>query len=112
MVNWKDMEQERVLLEADTLGNTVKIRETGMEYTDGLMEKYITESTKRVNIMAKDITGGQMEMNIGENGRITGYGEKESNKRMENSTKTLTKKANASPEVKYSEVVKFLNANE
>ena len=33
-----------------------------MEYTDRLMEKYITDSGKRMTEMVKDITGGQMEM--------------------------------------------------
>ncbi len=42
-----------------------------MEYTDGLMEKYITESTKRITEMEQDITGGQVVMNIGESGRMT-----------------------------------------
>jgi hypothetical protein len=41
-----------------------------MEYTDGLRERYITESSKRVIKMAKDISGGQMVMNIGESGRM------------------------------------------
>ncbi len=72
MVTGKDMEQGRVLMETDTLGNSVMIRNTGMEYTDGLMEKYITESGNRVTDMGKDIKGGQqVAMNIGENGRIT-----------------------------------------
>ena len=47
------------------------IRNTGMEYTDGLLEKYITESGKTVIMMVKHIRSGQMERNIGENGRIT-----------------------------------------
>ncbi len=58
-------------METDTSGNGLMIRNTGMEYTDGLMEKYITESGKRESLMGKDMTGGQMEMNIGESSRIT-----------------------------------------
>jgi hypothetical protein len=50
-----------------------------------------------------------MEMNFGESGRITRNREKESNKRMEYSTKKNMKQATASAEVKYSEVVQFLN---
>jgi hypothetical protein len=42
-----------------------------MEYTDGLKEMYITESGNRVIKMAKDTSGGQMEMNIGDTTRIT-----------------------------------------
>ena len=41
-----------------------------MEYTDGLMEEYITESGNRIRKMGKDITGGQMEMNNGESTRM------------------------------------------
>jgi hypothetical protein len=42
-----------------------------MEYTDGLMEMYITESGNRIIKMVKDTRGGQMAMNIAENGRMT-----------------------------------------
>jgi hypothetical protein len=83
MVKGKDMEHGMVLLETDTSGNSVMISSTGMEYTDGLMEKYITENTNRVRKMVKDIRGGQMAMNIGESSRITCNGERESNKRRE-----------------------------
>ena len=71
MVIGKDMEQGRVLLETDTSGNSVMIISTGMEYTDGLMEKYITESGNRIIKMDKDISGGQMAMTTAETGRMT-----------------------------------------
>ncbi len=76
MITTKDMEQGRLLMETDTSVNGVMIRDTGMEYKDGVMgqnikEMYITESTKRVTEMVKVITGGQMAMNIGDSGRIT-----------------------------------------
>ncbi len=100
MASNKDMEHTRVLMETDTSGNTVMIRNTGMEYTDGLMGQYITDSGKRVNIMVKDIRGGQVAMNIGESTRITCYGEKESNKKREYSTETHMKKASVSAGVK------------
>ncbi len=111
IVTGKDMQHTRVLRETDTSGNTVMTRNTGMEYTDGQVEDYITESGKRVTEMVKDIKGGQMEMNIGENGRITCNREKESNKRMEYSTKKNMKKTTALAEVKYSEAVKNFNTN-
>jgi hypothetical protein len=66
-----------------------------MEYTDGLVEMYITESGNRITKMAKDITGGQMEMNIGESGRMTYNGEKESNKRREYFTETSMMESSA-----------------
>ena len=77
---------------------------TGMEYTDGLMEEYITESINRITKMAKDITGGQMDMNIGESGRITCNGERESNKSREYYIEKNTKKASASARVKNREI--------
>ena len=55
MVRQKDMEHGRVLMDLDTSGNTVMMSITGMEYTDGQVEKYITESGKRINTMDKDI---------------------------------------------------------
>jgi hypothetical protein len=105
MVREKDMEQGRVLMETDTLGNTVLIRNTGMEYTDGQVEEYITESGKRIREMVKDIRGGQMAMNIGDSGKIACNREKESNKRMEYFTKTHMMKIIALAGVKYSEIL-------
>jgi hypothetical protein len=66
-----------------------------MEYTDGLMEEYIGEKTNRIRKMGKDITGGQMEMNIGESSRITRNGERESHKRREYYTEKNMMKASA-----------------
>ena len=71
MVNTKDMEHTRAVMETDTSGNTVTIIITGMEYTDGVMGQYITESGKKVIKMVKDISGGQMEKNIGDSTRMT-----------------------------------------
>jgi hypothetical protein len=84
---------------------------TGMEYTDGLMEQYITESGNRITKMAKDIRGAQMAMNIGENTRMTCNGEKESNKRKEYFTETSMMESSSSAEVKYSDLIKSLSRN-
>ncbi len=70
MVTVKDMERGRMLKEKDTLDNTVMMRNTGMEYTDGQVGQYITESTNKINKMVKDIRGGQVVTNTGESGRI------------------------------------------
>jgi hypothetical protein len=111
MVRKKDMEDiKRWAMETDSSGNTWMMSSKGMEYTDGLMEECITESTNRIMKMAKDITGWKMVMNIGENTRITCYGERESNKRREYYTETNTKKASASAGVKFSEL-KSLSRN-
>jgi hypothetical protein len=53
------------------------VSNTAMEYTDGLMEKYITESGNRIIKMVKDTRGRQMVLNIAENGRITCHMERE-----------------------------------
>jgi hypothetical protein len=80
---------------------------TGMEYTDGLMEMYITDSGNRIRKMDKDIPGGQMAVNIGESTRMTRNGERESNNRTEYYTMSNTKKASSSAGLKYSEVLDF-----
>jgi hypothetical protein len=67
----------------------------GMEYSDGLMEKCITENGKRVNKMGTDITGGKMAINILENSRMTCYGEKEYSKTKKNCIETIMNKASA-----------------
>jgi hypothetical protein len=62
--------------------------------------------------MAKDIRGGQMDMNIGESTRITYNGERESDKKTEYYTMSNTKKTNSSPIVKYNEVLQTLSRNQ
>jgi hypothetical protein len=71
------------------------IARTGMEYADGLMDKYITGSGNIIIMMGKDITGGQMEMNIGESTRMACDGEREYSKGVEYFTETNTKKTRA-----------------
>ena len=61
--------------------------------------------------MAKDISSGQMEMNIGESTRMTRNGETESNKRKEYFIMSNTKKTSLSPGVKYNEVLQSLSRN-
>jgi hypothetical protein len=87
------------------------ISNTGMEYTGGLMEEYITENGNRLRLMGKDITGGQMEMNIGESTRMTCNGETESNKRREYYTMSNMKKATSSAGFNYSELLQSLSRN-
>ena len=76
-----------------------------MEYTDGLMEKYIMENGNRVIEKAKDITSGQMVMNIAENGRMTRNGEKESKKKTDNYSEINMKQTTASAGVKYRKIL-------
>jgi hypothetical protein len=78
---------------------------TAMEYSDGQVEKYIMENRNRIIQKAKDITSGQMVMNIAENGRITRNGEREYSKKTDNYTEINTKQAIASAGVKYRKVL-------
>ncbi len=96
MVREKDMEHRKVLMERDTWGNTVMISNTGMEYTDGEVEQYITENINWVIKMDKDITGGQMAMNIMESSRVTRDGDRESHKKTDYFTETHLKITSAS----------------
>jgi hypothetical protein len=107
MITGKDMEHGRGLMDTDTSGNGSIMSDTGMEYTDGLMEECITDNGNRINKMAKDIKGGQVEMNIGESSRMTCFGERESDKRTEYFIETRMKKASSSAEVKYHEILHY-----
>ena len=78
---------------------------TAMEYTDGQVGQYIMENTNRVIKKVKDITSGQMVMNIAENGRMTRDGEREYSKKTDNYTEINTKQAIASAGVKYRKVL-------
>jgi hypothetical protein len=83
IIKWKDMQLLSGLMEKDSSDNTWMIAYTGMEYIDGLMGQYIKESINRIIKMGKDITGGPMAINIGENTKMAWNMEKESNKRTE-----------------------------
>jgi hypothetical protein len=102
MIRRKDMEQGRGLglVETDTSDNTWMMTSTGMEYIDKQVDQYITESRNRIIEMVKDISGGQMEMNIGESTRMTSNKERESDKRREYYTETRMKKATSLLRVK------------
>ena len=57
-----------------------------MEFTNGLMDQCIKDSTERVLIMGGDITDGQMEVNIGDSSRITLKMVRDSKKKRKNCT--------------------------
>ena len=71
MIIRKDMEHGRVLMETDISGNGWMMTFKAMEYTDGVLEEYITESGNKTIEMGKGIRGGQMGMNIAETTRMT-----------------------------------------
>ena len=63
MAREKDMEQVRLLMETDTSGNTCRVTNTAMEYTDGQMEVYTMDNGNKIRQMAMDIRGGQVATN-------------------------------------------------
>jgi hypothetical protein len=63
MTREKDMEHLSMLVEADTWGNTFKISNTGMEYTDGQMEMYTMGNGNKIRKMVMHMRGGLMVTN-------------------------------------------------
>jgi hypothetical protein len=55
MARGKDMEYMIMMMETDTSGNTCRVTDTGMEYSDGQMEKYIMDNANSIKEMAMDI---------------------------------------------------------
>ena len=49
-------------MERDSLGNTCRISDKAMEYTDITVETYTMVNGNKIRKMAMDITGGQMGM--------------------------------------------------
>ena len=74
----KDMEYMIMIMKADTSGNTCRVTVTGMEYTDGQIEKYIMDNGNRIIEMAMDILEMQMAQNNLDSTRMTRKKEKES----------------------------------
>ena len=64
------MEHMSGLVEADTSGSACRLSNTGMEYSDGQMEEYIMDSTKRISVMVTDTQEILMAQNIMGNGRM------------------------------------------
>jgi hypothetical protein len=60
MARGKDMEYMIMIAERDTSGNGCRKTDTGMEYTDGQMERYIMDNGNRIIKMAMDIKEMQM----------------------------------------------------
>jgi hypothetical protein len=78
IITGKDMDHITGLMDRDTRGNTSRVRFTGMEYADTLVEKYIMGNKNRIRKMVMAIIGGQMEMNTTESTRMMSCGEMES----------------------------------
>ena len=73
----KDMVQSCFLMVRDTWGNSCRIKDMVMEYTDGQMEMYIMDNSKRVTKMAMDTKGFLMAENIMDSTRMISVMEKE-----------------------------------
>ena len=57
------MEHLSMLMETDTWGNTCRVANTGMEYTEIQMEMYTMDSRNKKRKMVTDISGGLMATN-------------------------------------------------
>ena len=74
----KDMDNFARLMDKDTKGNTSRVTVTGMECTDGQVEKYIMGNKNTIREMVMAIIGGQMEMKSSESTRMIRVGERQS----------------------------------
>jgi hypothetical protein len=79
-----------------------------MQYSDMMMDQYITDSGKRINMMAMGMKESQTEMNILESTKIARNGEREYPKRKEYYIETDIKKDTASTGVKCNELLQSL----
>ena len=86
MARRKDMEHLRQLMETDSSGSKCRVSDTGMEYTDGQMEEYIMDNTKRIKRMVTDIREKLMAQNTMDHGRMAHDGEMQFKLRMANYT--------------------------
>jgi hypothetical protein len=87
------------------LVNILETKSTDMQYSDMLMDQYITDSVKRVTMMAMDTTERMMEMNILESTKMTRNGETEYLKSTEYYIETNIKKVTASTGVKCNDLI-------
>ena len=63
IISGKDMEHLSMLMETDTWGNTCRVANTGMEYTEIQMEMHIMDSRNKKRKMVTDISGGLVATN-------------------------------------------------
>jgi hypothetical protein len=66
-----DMEHFSTLMEANTLGNSIRMTDKGTEFKGGQMEECIKENINRIKETVMAIRSLQLAMNITENTRIT-----------------------------------------
>ncbi len=81
MVRAKDMEHISMLLEANTLGKLLRMKDTGMEYSNAQMELYIKDNSNRIITKVMHITGMQVAKSIMDSSRMIRSMERELNKR-------------------------------
>jgi hypothetical protein len=63
MARENDMEQMSGLMETDSSGNSCRVTNTAMEYTDIIMEEYTMENGNKIRKMATDTRSGQVVKN-------------------------------------------------
>jgi hypothetical protein len=92
----KDMVHCCMMMVKETWGNSCRIKDMVMEYTDTQMDMYIMDNTKSVTEMAMATIDSLAEQNIMDSTRMISVMEKEWGNRMVNYTKSNLNKANSS----------------
>ena len=64
MIRWKDMDHLNELMETDTLDNSYRMTNMGMEYSDLQMEQYIKDKLNRIKEKVMHIISKLMAKSI------------------------------------------------
>ena len=79
-------------METDTSGNTCRVTNTAMEYTDGQMEVYTMDNGNKIRKMAMDMKDGQVATNTMDNTKTVRKMEREFDKCKANYSASNTNK--------------------
>jgi hypothetical protein len=100
IIRVKDMVHICGLMEGNTWGNTCKMKDMVMEYTDGQMERYIMDNSSRVTVKAMEKLYFLEVITIMDSTKMIWNGVTEFLKRMAKYTKSNKKMANSSAKLK------------
>ena len=96
IIRKKVMVQSCMLVDRNTWGNTCKIKDMGMEYTDGQMEIYIMDNSSRITVKAMENLHFLMAITIMDSSKMISVGVTEFLKRIAKYTKSNMKMTNSS----------------
>jgi hypothetical protein len=100
IIRMKDMVHIWLLVDRNTSANLFKIKDTGMEYTDGPMERYIMDNTTRVKKKAMENLYFLMAITIMDSSKMISVGVMEFLKKMAKNKKSNLKMTNSSLKLK------------